>query len=105
MAAAAVQSRNDKPKGRVVATYDYTDADGKLLYQVLRYEPKAFSQRRPDGNGGWIPKLEERRVLYRLSELLKFPDGTRFHMRGRKRRRQGCRPEPLRYHSCRRQMD
>ena len=65
MAAAGAQSRNDKPKGRVVATYDYTDADGKLLYQVLRYEPKDFRQRRPDGNGGWIPKLEERRVLYR----------------------------------------
>ena len=47
------QSRNDKPKGRIVATYDYTDADGKLLYQVVRYEPKDFRQRRPDGNGGW----------------------------------------------------
>ena len=35
MAAAGTQSRNDKPKGRVVATYDYTDADGKPLYQVL----------------------------------------------------------------------
>jgi hypothetical protein len=44
MAAAGMQSRNDKAKGRVVATYDYIDADGKLLYQVLRYEPKAFSQ-------------------------------------------------------------
>ena len=42
MAAAAAQTRRDKPRGRVVATYDYTDADGKLLYQVLRYEPKAF---------------------------------------------------------------
>lgn len=82
MAAAATQSRKDKPKGHVVATYDYADADGKLLYQVLRYEPKAFSQRRPDGNGGWIPKLEERRVLYRLSELLKYPDGTIFFCEG-----------------------
>ena len=84
MAAAALQSRNDKPKGRMVATYDYTDADGKLLYQVLRFEPKAFSQRRPDGNGGWIPKLEDRRVLYRLSDLLKFPDGTVFICEGEK---------------------
>jgi hypothetical protein len=84
MAAAAPQSRRGKPKGRVVAIYNYTDADGKLLYQVLRYEPKAFSQRRPDGNGGWIPKLEERRVLYRLSDLLKYPDGTVFICEGEK---------------------
>ena len=84
MAAAGMQSRNDKPKGRVVATYDYTDADGTLLYQVLRYEPKDFRQRRPDGNGGWIPKLDERRVLYRLSELLKFPDATVFICEGEK---------------------
>ena len=84
MAAAALQSRNGKPKGRMVATYDYTDADGKLLYQVLRYEPKAFSQRRPDGNGGWIPKLEERRVPYRLSELKKFADASVFVCEGEK---------------------
>jgi hypothetical protein len=84
MTAAAAQSRRDKPKGRIDATYDYTDADGKLLYQVLRYEPKAFSQRRPDGNGGWIPKLEERRVLYRMPDLLKYPDGTIFFCEGEK---------------------
>ena len=34
---------------RIVATYDYTDADGKLLYQVVRLEPKGFRQRRPNG--------------------------------------------------------
>jgi hypothetical protein len=36
---AAVQGQADsKPKGRIVASYDYTDtdADGTLLYQVLR---------------------------------------------------------------------
>ena len=42
MAAAALQSRNDKPKGRMVATYDYTDADGKLLYQVLRFRAESL---------------------------------------------------------------
>ena len=32
---------------KIVKTYDYTDADGKLLYQVQRWEPKSFTQRRP----------------------------------------------------------
>jgi hypothetical protein len=32
----------------IVATYDYTDANGRLLYQVVRWGPeKSFSQRRP----------------------------------------------------------
>jgi len=37
---------------------------------VLRYEPKNFRQRRPDGRGGWIWNLDDvRRVLYRLPAL------------------------------------
>lgn len=58
-------------RARIVATYDYRDADGQLLFQVVRFEPKAFRQRRPDGRGGWIWKLGRTpRVLYRLPELL-----------------------------------
>ena len=56
---------------RIATIYDYTDEGGKLLFQVVRYEPKAFKQRRPDGCGGWIWNLEQtRRVLYRLQELI-----------------------------------
>jgi RecA-family ATPase len=59
-------------KGRIVATYDYRDEGGNLLFQVVRKDPKAFLQRRPDGKGGWIWKLGEvRRVLYRLPEVLR----------------------------------
>jgi len=36
-----------RPRGAVVASYDYADEHGNLLFQCLRYEPKAFSQRRP----------------------------------------------------------
>jgi hypothetical protein len=58
--------------GRVVATYDYRDEAGTLLYQVLRYDkPKSFRQRRPDGAVGWRWDVKDaRRVLYRLPELL-----------------------------------
>ncbi len=37
---------NTTHHGRLVATYDYTDETGTLLYQVCRFAPKAF-QRRP----------------------------------------------------------
>jgi hypothetical protein len=55
----------------IVATYDYRDAAGMLSFRVVRYEPKGFRQRRPDGHGGWIWNLQGvERVLYRLPELL-----------------------------------
>ena len=84
MAAATGQGRDSKPKGKIVETYNYTDEDSALLYQVLRLVPKSFRQRRPDGNGGWIWKLEDQRVLYRLPDLKKFPDATAFICEGEK---------------------
>jgi RecA-family ATPase len=75
---------NDPPKGRIVATYDYTDADGTLLYQIVRYDPKDFRQRQPDGKGGWIWKSHSRQVLYRWPDLLKYPDATVFVCEGEK---------------------
>src|SRR5262245_4638608 len=56
---------------REVATYDYVDETGTILSQVVRYEPKAFLQRRPDGRGGWDWKLgKARRVLFRLPQVI-----------------------------------
>jgi putative DNA primase/helicase len=56
--------------GRIVATYDYVDERGAVLFQVVRFEPKDFRQRRPDGEGGWIWNLDSiQRTLYRLLEL------------------------------------
>jgi hypothetical protein len=56
---------------REIAAYDYRDEAGELLYQVVRYEPKTFRQRRPDGNSGWVPTIRDvRQVPYRLPELL-----------------------------------
>lgn len=56
---------------RIDATYDYTDENGVLLYQVVRYFPKEFRQRRPDGRGGWLWNMQGvRRVLYRLPAVM-----------------------------------
>jgi DNA primase len=41
----------------IEATYNYTDERGELKYQVVRKFGKRFSQRRPDGKGGWIWNL------------------------------------------------
>lgn len=58
-------------RSREIASYDYRSESGELLYQVVRFEPKEFRQRRPDGKGGWNWKLGDvRRVLYRLPKLL-----------------------------------
>jgi hypothetical protein len=59
----------DNSRPRIVAEYDYKDEGGRLLYQVVRYAPKDFKQRRRDGNG-WVWGLGNvRRVLYRLPDL------------------------------------
>ena len=58
-------------KAELVATYDYTDDQGRLLYQAVRYFPKDFKRRRPDGHGGWTWTLGDARlVLYRLPRVL-----------------------------------
>ena len=70
---------------RIAATYDYLDEDGSLLFQAVRYTPKAFKQRRPDGKGGWVWNLTGvRRVLYRLPELLAAPNARVYVPEGEK---------------------
>jgi putative DNA primase/helicase len=55
---------------RIVETYDYKDEAGRLLFQVVRYEPKDFRQRRSNGSGGWTWQVRGvRQVPYRLFEL------------------------------------
>jgi RecA-family ATPase len=85
MAAIIGQVGVNKPSSPVVATYDYTDEIGMLLYQVQRLEPKSFRQRRPDGNGKWIWNLDGvRRVPYRIGDMIKYPFGTVFVCEGEK---------------------
>jgi len=72
--------RGRKPKGELIAVYDYTDETGALLFQSCKYatvnkkgQPaKTFSQRRPDGNDGWTYNLDgisRPLPLYRVPEI------------------------------------
>jgi 5S rRNA maturation endonuclease (ribonuclease M5) len=55
---------------RIVASYDYLDSAGELVFQVVRYSPKDFRQRRPDGSGGWIWNLDKvRPLVFHLPEI------------------------------------
>lgn len=79
----------DKTNNKKViqATYDYTDEGGELLYQVVRYIPKDFRQRRPDPNNKsqWIWNTKGiRKVLYNLPRILKFPNSIIFLLEGEK---------------------
>lgn len=59
-----------RKQSHLVATYDYTDAEDNLLFQVCRFDPKEFRQRRPDGAGGWVWNMAGvKKVLYRLPKL------------------------------------
>lgn len=74
-----------QPHKRIVATYDYRDETGLLLFQVVRSDPKAFRQRRPDGAGAWAWNLQGvRLVLYRLPQLLADPEATVWVCEGEK---------------------
>ena len=49
--------------GQFRNTQFYTDAAGSLLFQVIRYEPKKFRQRRPDGNVSHIEACEATELI------------------------------------------
>jgi 5S rRNA maturation endonuclease (ribonuclease M5) len=52
---------------REVEAYSYVDEHGAPLYEVVRFDPKDFRQRRPDGSWG---VKGVRRVLYRLPAVI-----------------------------------
>lgn len=79
------KSGGGKPRGKVVATYDYVHPDdppGSVRFQAVRLEPKDFRQRRPDpsltleeflstdDSVRWVWNLKDvEQVPYRLPEL------------------------------------
>lgn len=56
----------------IATTYDYLDKDGEFLYQVVRFDPKAFAQRKLGKKKDWVWNIRGLpRVLYHLPEVLK----------------------------------
>lgn len=83
------------PLGREVAWYDYLDEAGNFLFQVVRFEPKTFRQRRRALSDdppwkirdGWVWSARGiRQVPYKLPELIEAisEDRTVFVVEGEK---------------------
>lgn len=83
--------RPPRPRPLRTLTFPYVDEPGELLYEVVRKEwpdgRRTFSQRRPNGRGGWLKKLGNvRRVLYRLPDVLQAdPAALVFVVEGEKK--------------------
>ena len=61
----------------IQATYDYTDENGNLLYQVVRKVGKKFAQRRKVESGKWVWSIAKvTPVPFKLPELTGSWDGV-----------------------------
>ncbi len=62
----------------IVETYDYQDAEGKLVFQAVRALKdgrKSFYQRRPSTSGAWINNLQGLEpILYNLPAVIEAPE-------------------------------
>lgn len=80
------ETSTNSQASKVVAEYDYRDISGKLVYQIQRRKPKKFTFCRPDGNGGWLYKNDDKDgveiIPYNLPEahradIVYIPEGER----------------------------
>jgi hypothetical protein len=73
-------------KRQIVAVYAYQDEKGQVLFETVRWSPKGFSQRRPDGGGGYIWNIKGVRLVpFGLPEILGADsDATIFIVEGEK---------------------
>lgn len=70
---------------REIAAYDYRNEYGQTVFQVVRYDPKDFRQRRPDGAGGWLWNMRGiKQVPYRLPDIIARQDEPIFIVEGEK---------------------
>jgi hypothetical protein len=59
-----------KSQRRIDKIFPYVDLNGQLLFEVVRYFPKDFRQRKPDGKGGYVWKLQDIKLVpYHLPEI------------------------------------
>lgn len=73
-------------RAKLLAVYPYENETGVVQFEVCRYEPKSFKQRRPNPNvpGDYLWSLKGvDRIPYRLPELSKF-SGAVFVCEGEK---------------------
>src|SRR4030042_3761494 len=82
-----LKTRATRGQKEIEKIYPYTDFTGELIFEVVRYKPKAFRQRRPDGQGGYIWDLKGiERVIYRLPQITAAiaRGDTIYHVEGEK---------------------
>ncbi len=61
----------DTSKRKIECVYPYTDEEGRLLFETVRFIPKTFRQRRPDGKGGYIWNTEGVELVpYKLPQVI-----------------------------------
>ena len=71
---AAVAHAKGTIEPQIIASYDYCNEAGDVIFQVVRYEPKDFRQRQPKPSGGWEWSVKGLPTIpYRLPELLADP--------------------------------
>lgn len=76
---------NASNPGNPSAIYDYHDNFGHLVYQVLRYEPKAFRQRKINDLGEFEWSMQGiKRYPYNLTSLLQRPSEVLWWVEGEK---------------------
>jgi putative DNA primase/helicase len=82
------ESQTNRTTRQLVKVYDYRDAQGRVAYSKLRYEPKSFSWRRPDpqNSNKYIAGLGAlKRYLYNLPAILSsFPETPVVFLEGEK---------------------
>lgn len=74
-------------KRRIVATYSYRDLDGREAFQKIRYEPKDFRQRWPDGQAAGCGNAQATPLIFYTAcqnFAPRLPRADGFHLRGRK---------------------
>lgn len=90
--AAAPNGKDHGARKEIEATYDYTDEEGRLLFQTVRQvfknadgtpvmtgagkPKKTFLQRRKTDDGQWVWNVQETRIVpYRLPDLVRAVSG------------------------------